>query len=1065
MRLKLPSGALACDRTGVSDRAAAIIANAVLEDIGMVSKKQLCNDNRQNENQEREREHLSVEPVRDNLPKIERKGYDLSTDQRYLLEIVQSIESGSVSASLASRNPGKLSHARWFTTANRILRLYVASENPSESLRILVNYVMKVYGPFWFRVKLKPSCVEGTRHLFSLIEACKLLPKEVQNIIYPVIQRNGFSAHPKNILLSLLTDENKIYKELGIRRVLKAPTVETTEMSGRAAQIVALALKINNNEVNINKLKINVPYEILVENTDNDHFNNIIMPDKENHSQNQQNFGFKNKRFAEKPHEEITLNPNEIYMQIAPNKISPNNLASLPRQIIMKKCTLQQVSLSLIIYIFEKKDNTNNLDCITTEVDDFHEITVLKENTVENNNLIILESTSELHYLLHDEEHPQETESESNENTTNRKGRKKVADPETWGKNVNKKMRMLGKDYIGYKRTKDGVVKHDIKRSERAMGPACKIRQNIFETFWAMNWEQKKLYVLHMTSYHAPKRSYTENPSRRTGSFDYFLKIEVEKHQKGHTQMECDSSHSLIERHLKGPDIFLPTDYISVIRSARRKPKPLDVQYLYHSFFLNYEDPDITRYKSLRPGKRKNDLKVADIKYIKYVPSGEIFYKANYKDGYESIPQRQKAIDVNIIHYGIAPISETTAPVTIVDQPDVTLEEEEPLMMISMNESISNVSESVYECNNEENLGINTGDVTAIIKNMRELDQNKPRKSGSGRFDSEQKCLKEAGKAYKTRKLKDVAGKALSTEQITCKCKFSCKDLEYPWRKVLFEKFYNQNSKGQGSYLMNLIHLGHIKRRRHGTYENPVNSKGQVTIGYTIPTESGNFVSVCKATFINTFAVTKKKLDVLVAKKKLGETFYSDKRTCHKKSKFSENNREAIRAYINLIPRDVGHYTRTKSDKEYLSPDLNDFPKLSFRRPRLDTCHTCDQLDCEVCANIGTSAQAKTELELYQRRAERARDIMKEDTSLLPGSQVCCLSMALEQMSRSSCTDGDGVSVCEPTLEHTQKLTSDNTVRKPLYTRRKSVKTCKTISSSDEEPSNSETLSIHPLWK
>ncbi|KAG5891648.1 hypothetical protein JTB14_001818 [Gonioctena quinquepunctata] len=269
---------------------------------------------------------------------------------------------------------------------------------------------------------------------------------------------------------------------------------------------------------------------------------------------------------------------------------------------------------------------------------------------------------------------------------------------------------------------------------------------------------------------------------------------------------------------------------------------------------------------------------------------------------------------------------------------------------------------------------------------MSELYQKKRRKSGSGRYGSEQKCLKEAGKAYKTRKLKNVAEKALPPEQ--------------------------------GTYLMNLIHLGHIKRRRHGTYEDPVNSKRQVTIGYTIPTESGNFVAVCKSTFRNTFAVTRKKVDVLVAKKKAGETFYSDKRTCHKKSKFSENDREAIRTHINLIPRDVGHYTRTKSDKEYLSPDLNvnrlfrafqkrnpgtavtykfyrsvfkkDFPKLSFRRPRMDTCHTCDRLDCEVRANIGTSAAAKAELELHQRRAERARDLLKKDTcdSVLPGSQL-----------------------------------------------------------------------------
>lgn len=36
-RLNLPSLALACDRTGVSDRAAAIIASSVLKDVGIIS--------------------------------------------------------------------------------------------------------------------------------------------------------------------------------------------------------------------------------------------------------------------------------------------------------------------------------------------------------------------------------------------------------------------------------------------------------------------------------------------------------------------------------------------------------------------------------------------------------------------------------------------------------------------------------------------------------------------------------------------------------------------------------------------------------------------------------------------------------------------------------------------------------------------------------------------------------------------------------------------------------------------------------------------------------------------
>ncbi|XP_074031390.1 uncharacterized protein [Leptinotarsa decemlineata] len=150
-----------------------------------------------------------------------------------------------------------------------------------------------------------------------------------------------------------------------------------------------------------------------------------------------------------------------------------------------------------------------------------------------------------------------ENEHEENENTYEnkvdnenlRKKRKKVADPEAWKKNVNKRKRMLGQKYTGYSRTKDGIVKHDKTRCARETGPRCTskfcekatnrycnlfsedIRKNIFNAFWAMNWEQKKLYVLHMTCYHAPKRTYTKNPSRRTGSFDYFLRTSEEKHQ------------------------------------------------------------------------------------------------------------------------------------------------------------------------------------------------------------------------------------------------------------------------------------------------------------------------------------------------------------------------------------------------------------------------------------------------------------------------------------------------------------------------------------------------------
>lgn len=57
---------------------------------------------------------------------------DLSTDQKYLLKILDTaVTSGHCPDNVASLNPGKTHHARWLTTANRILRLYVSENEPS----------------------------------------------------------------------------------------------------------------------------------------------------------------------------------------------------------------------------------------------------------------------------------------------------------------------------------------------------------------------------------------------------------------------------------------------------------------------------------------------------------------------------------------------------------------------------------------------------------------------------------------------------------------------------------------------------------------------------------------------------------------------------------------------------------------------------------------------------------------------------------------------------------------------------------------------------------------------
>lgn len=57
--------------------------------------------------------------------------------------------------------------------------------------------------------------------------------------------------------------------------------------------------------------------------------------------------------------------------------------------------------------------------------------------------------------------------------------------------------------------------------------------------------------------------------------------------EKGHTQMECDSIHSTIERKLRNKPIYSPQTYVDLIKAAR-PVRPYSVKYLSHDFFKNF---------------------------------------------------------------------------------------------------------------------------------------------------------------------------------------------------------------------------------------------------------------------------------------------------------------------------------------------------------------------------------------------------------------------------------------------------------------------------------------------
>ena len=154
----------------------------------------------------------------------------LSTDQLYLLKIFNAVRTGSVDQSLSVRDPGNISHSRWLTTANRFLRLYVSTEDPSYELLTIVNYIMKCYVPIWFNIKCNDSIVYGTKHLFGLVKRCKFLEAGTKEIVRPVIQRNAYFAHSENILLSMIVDDDPKLRKLAYCRIMKSRNCENSDV-------------------------------------------------------------------------------------------------------------------------------------------------------------------------------------------------------------------------------------------------------------------------------------------------------------------------------------------------------------------------------------------------------------------------------------------------------------------------------------------------------------------------------------------------------------------------------------------------------------------------------------------------------------------------------------------------------------------------------------------------------------------------------------------------------------------------------------------------------------------
>ncbi|KAL1487706.1 hypothetical protein ABEB36_015613 [Hypothenemus hampei] len=109
----------------------------------------------------------------------------------------------------------------------------------------------------------------------------------------------------------------------------------------------------------------------------------------------------------------------------------------------------------------------------------------------------------------------------------------------------NKKSRMHGEEYLGLKKDDDGHFKLMVRKNKRTLKPGCNSqkcntskvrfcsdfkedeRKHIFEYFWELTWDMKKLFLSTMVD-EVPSRRKVEG-SRRSGTLNYYSKKGTQK--------------------------------------------------------------------------------------------------------------------------------------------------------------------------------------------------------------------------------------------------------------------------------------------------------------------------------------------------------------------------------------------------------------------------------------------------------------------------------------------------------------------------------------------------------
>ena len=117
---------------------------------------------------------------------------EISTDSKVSYRLCQAVKSGDLPPDLQEIKCGALSHARWLTTAERLIYMWTRHHgltgDAKKVLETLVRFCLESYLKLFFDIKVKHTLVDAPYHILTQLRVLRKQPKKVREPGMPTLR-------------------------------------------------------------------------------------------------------------------------------------------------------------------------------------------------------------------------------------------------------------------------------------------------------------------------------------------------------------------------------------------------------------------------------------------------------------------------------------------------------------------------------------------------------------------------------------------------------------------------------------------------------------------------------------------------------------------------------------------------------------------------------------------------------------------------------------------------------------------------------------------------------------